>query len=670
MLRETGSLSFLNNILRAGILTAVIFAVVLFVSAKQADAQLDPSFGTNGVSTVVVPGNGEPVATFVLAGGKILVLSRNKPFTNQHATYDFVRLNADGSVDGTYGSGGVVHLPIPFITTGQFEARDIISAFRQADGKIILVGIDNNDGLVLRFNEDGTFDNGFSGDGIHPPNISGGDVVSSGLVQSDGGIVVAGSCGGGMFLVRYNANGAVDTSFGDLGGVIIHGGIMGGNPFSLQMQSTGKIVAGINGSVRRFNSNGTIDNSFTTITTSYYYTMRLQPDDKIITAWKINKVEPLERTNTDPLVSRFNPEGTVDSGFGTAGTVTFDLARYIDDDPLGLNILSDGQILVSSATYIPPNRSKYKDVTSEIARLSTTGAVTGKFLISTFRGASQLNVLVLSDGRVLLSGSAFNWDMANPSYDLQLAQITGVPTESYRFKNSPFDFAFKNDGVADATVFRPSDLNWYPNSVFPGYLFGSSGDILAPADYIGKDFAADLAVFRPSNGTWYIAMYATGGPSDIIAAQWGQNGDIPAPADYDGDAKADLAVFRPSTGAWYIRNSADNSVTALYWGVNGDKPVPGDFDGDGRDDIAAFRPSNGTWYIIRSTDGLLFVNFGLNGDVPVQEDYDGDGKADIAIWRPSSGVWYRINSSDSSIGGMQWGLPDDRAVPGRLRRRL
>jgi hypothetical protein len=50
------------------------------------------------------------------------------------------------------------------------------------------------------------------------------------------------------------------------------------------------------------------------------------------------------------------------------------------------------------------------------------------------------------------------------------------------------------------------------------------------------------------------------------------NGDIPVPADYDGDGKADIAIYR--NGQWWRYLSANGAVDVVNWGTAGDVPVP------------------------------------------------------------------------------------------------
>jgi hypothetical protein len=123
-------------------------------------------------------------------------------------------------------------------------------------------------------------------------------------------------------------------------------------------------------------------------------------------------------------------------------------------------------------------------------------------------------------------------------------------------------------------------------------------------------------------------LRAVSGWVSITVVNWGVPGDVPVPADYDGDGKADPAVYRPDTGFWLIAKSATSYTTAIsvQWGVQalGDVPMPADFDGDGRADPTIYRPGTGQWFIARSENNyttFTVVQWGNQaaGDVPVRE---------------------------------------------------
>jgi hypothetical protein len=88
------------------------------------------------------------------------------------------------------------------------------------------------------------------------------------------------------------------------------------------------------------------------------------------------------------------------------------------------------------------------------------------------------------------------------------------------------------------------------------------------------------------------------------------------------------------------------------------------FDADTRSDIAVYRPSSGAWYSLNTTDsGFQAVQFGIAEDKIVPGDYDGDGKTDRAVWRPSTGVWYiQLSAGGTTIS--QFGSTGDVPVPG------
>lgn len=284
----------------------------------------------------------------------------------------------------------------------------------------------------------------------------------------------------------------------------------------------------------------------------------------------------------------------------------------------------------------------------------------------------------------------------------------------------PF-FDVDGDGIADVSVFRRTDQNWYVKKSLGGFDYvrwGVETDNLVPGDYDG-DGKTDIAIHRklvafPETGTWWIigsqnsnyyatrwasnnigefdtpvpADYDGDGKTDLAyyrqtdvlgqsgtfiilpsstnigySVTWGNPslGDRAVPADYDGDGKADIAIYR--NGEWWILQSSDGSISVERFGIGSDKIVRGDFDGDGKADLAVWRPANGTWYWRSSETGTVHsIPFGINSDKPVADDFDGDGKTDIAVFRPSNGVWYILCSATGTLEYHHFGLDSDTPI--------
>lgn len=613
----------------------------------------------------------DPRGVVVRPDGKIIVVGMIRvsatPNTSRVA---IAQLNSDGTLDSTFGSGGkVVMRPLNKDTSIFSIALQPDGKFVIAGNTFSYVGDTayHEDILSIRFNVDGSLDSTFGTGGIVTTNVQQNDVQSNLKIQNDGKIVISGytysvSTPSGYthvsLIARYNQNGSLDTTFGSNGIVQLSAF----NEFvALAIQTDGKVVAAAytypilqTGTylLARFLSNGSLDNSFgnngvsttqvSNAGSSGYGSgindIGLQPDGKIVAAGY-------------PLI-RYLTDGSIDPDF--AVPFNNQLGYYIDSargyggDHISLR--SDGKIVVTN----PNSIASYNDVAGLVGK-------DGGLIGITLRPDSGLNytgrVAVQQDDKLLLYGaSQFNPDPAGPAFIVVRYQtITSLSTKLSNFRGS---------GVTNMAVFRPSTGTWYARDayleIFQGIQFGTEGDYVCPADYDG-DGSSDLVIWRtPTGGGQAYFCHQLSFPSYSSCTPWGLAGDVPVVGDYDGDTLNDMTVFRQ--GVWHILRSVDGAHQTIQWGIAGDKPVTGDYDGDGVTDVAIFRPSNGTWHVrLSSTGSDLSRQFGLGSDKLVPGDYDGDGKTDFAVFR--DGTWY-IQQSSEGFRQQQFGLGTDRPVPG------
>jgi uncharacterized delta-60 repeat protein len=126
------------------------------IALHAAAGDLDPTFGTGGIVTTDfgnTPDDGQEVA--VQPDGKIVVAGY------RGSDFAVARYNVDGSLDATFGTGGLV------VTDLYGNSRDIAGGMAlQPDGKIVLAGqtstpaitVTDQDFALVRYNSDGSLD--------------------------------------------------------------------------------------------------------------------------------------------------------------------------------------------------------------------------------------------------------------------------------------------------------------------------------------------------------------------------------------------------------------------------------------------------------------------------------------------------------------------------------
>ncbi len=266
------------------------------------DGSLDATFGTHGtVVTDLSGGNDWGQAAAIQADGRIIAAGRTTGAPGHPDTLALARYRPDGTLDDTFGTSGIVFVEM----NRHGDARAVAV---QADGKVVVAGSGNSqvrmfNFAVLRFNADGELDSTFGSDGIVLTDLGANATAMAIAIQPDGKIVAAGQAvykDKGSFLVaRYNTDGTLDPTFAETG--LANSNLSGvGWARGVAIQRDGKIVAaGGTGktayassfAVLRYDTNGTLDRTFgrggqviTALDGAIPIGMGLQPDGKIVVA--------------------------------------------------------------------------------------------------------------------------------------------------------------------------------------------------------------------------------------------------------------------------------------------------------------------------------------------------------------------------------------------------
>lgn len=378
---------------------------------------LDPGFSGDGKQTAFSGNTSQSWAVGLQSSGRIVVAGSTSVGST---AIGMVALDASGGIDGTFGTVGTV---VTDPSSGQGQAFAMLI---QPDNKIVLAGeVDTGNGsslAVLRYNENGSLDTTFDGDGIATLAIGGFATEGRAIgQQTDGKLVVAASAYNGsntdFAVVRFDSDGLLDMSFDADGYALID--FSGGQdlPSAVSIDSYGKIVvAGYSATgsphdmaLTRLNADGSLDTEFDTDgklllvvgeAQSAVRAIQIQPDDKIVGVGGSISGGFLVFT-----VIRLNTDGSYDGTFGTAGIATsgFDANHA---EPFAALLQGDGKILTGGYTNQAPGGFalvRFKSTGEIDSEYGASGQVVTSFDIG---GSATIRVFALQgDGKVVAVGT-------------------------------------------------------------------------------------------------------------------------------------------------------------------------------------------------------------------------------------------------------------------------
>jgi uncharacterized delta-60 repeat protein len=395
---------------------------VLEVRTLLSAGSLDPTFGTGGQTFIAfgqATGSTNATAVALQPDGKIVVAGAIET-AGGDSDFAAARLNPNGALDSSFGNAGRV--VIPFNLGGDNRSGADALAL-QPDGKIVLAGTADTaagpDFAAVRLNPDGSLDGSFGGGQVaFALNGSTSSLAAAVALQPDGRIVLAGSAGtanGSDFAAaRLQPNGSLDGTFGSGGEVLV--------PFDpgssaaasgCALQPDGKIVlSGTSQSefvAARLDPGGTLDGGFgnggkvvvnpgeaAVELAEDTLAAALQPDGKIVLAGSLTQPPvTVLQFRTHGVVYRLNADGSRDSSFG-GGEVSVPLL------PDAVALQPAGKILLAG--------SDAGSGTFAAARLNANGALDLGFgsggKVAVAAGVAQALALQ-PDGKIVLAGSGF-----------------------------------------------------------------------------------------------------------------------------------------------------------------------------------------------------------------------------------------------------------------------
>ena len=346
--------------------------------------------------------------------------------------------SAGGDLDPTFGTGGRV------VTDFGFDDRATGVAL-QPDGRIVVAGTGcGGDFLVARYDTGGAPDPSFGLGGGECVDVAGGlaDEGRQVMVLGDGRLLVAGTSGTDFALVRLNADGSPDATFGvdgratyDFGGadhlqdaaLAPDGKVVMVGETSVPGCATAPVSPGqtVGVAVARTTPDGALDPSFgaggRVVRSSDSEVQRglavaVEGDGAVVVA---GRTASCTRVNIDPLVFRLTPAGGPDPTFDAAAVP----AAGFPSSAADVVVQPDAKVVVAVDTFVGPATSPAHDDALTVVRYNPDGSADAGFdgdgvavaLFGDGKNATATSVALQGDKVVV--GGTLDGDFALARFD-------------------------------------------------------------------------------------------------------------------------------------------------------------------------------------------------------------------------------------------------------------
>lgn len=352
--------------------------------ALAGDGQPDPSFAGNGKAVVGFSLAGTPAtatgsAVKILPDGKILLGGYWFNPTLMRNLASLARLTPNGDPDTSFGSGGIVYQVLPDTA----EMTYLENLVLQPDGKILLMGTYGTRAFLARVDANGALDTGFGQGGrLYYPatgndhaTFGAGAMLASGHIFISGNYYDAGSSSAGLLNILFDGN---------------------GNLLTAQVVSDVQVPL-------------------------YDGAMLVQDDGKVVVASSASPQCAVVRVNVGPSSL------SLDGSFGVGGIAPLDWNQGSSNFCNAIAQQRDGRLIIAGEAQRADD-----GIRAVVTRLLTDGSVDpafGKKAFSFVSSAPHIlnafqSVLIQNDGRIVLAGSAYTND---PTHDIDFAALRLQP---------------------------------------------------------------------------------------------------------------------------------------------------------------------------------------------------------------------------------------------------